>query len=110
MGTLVLGAGGAAMAALSATDPWRQRRHHRRFNWLIQLKHQMSCNARCSRLQHAVLAIATLSLSGCVTVSFDRPPPARHAACPPEVTYSAGEQAQVAEELERLPEDAALLE
>jgi hypothetical protein len=49
-------------------------------------------------------------LSGCVTVSFDRPPPSRHPACPPVVAYSADEQAQVAEELQRLPEDAALTE
>jgi hypothetical protein len=49
--------------------------------------------------------IAMIFLSGCARVGSD---PA--AACPPVVEYSAAEQAQVADEIAALPENARIVE
>jgi uncharacterized lipoprotein YmbA len=55
----------------------------------------------------AVLAIATISLTGCATVASD-PPVAT--VCLPVVEYSREFQARAAEELGMLPERSAIAE
>jgi hypothetical protein len=57
--------------------------------------------------QLGVLAIATISLTGCATVASDT----RVATvCPPVVEYSREFQARAADELDLLPEGSALAE
>ena len=58
-------------------------------------------------LRLAVLAIATIWLSGCVTAGSDR---AWLGACPPVVPYSGEFQARAAEELALLLEGSAIAE
>jgi len=67
----------------------------------------MTSNARCSTRRLAVLAIATISLTGCATGGSETRPVA---VCPPVIEYSREFQARVAEELALLPEDAAIIE
>ncbi len=64
-------------------------------------------NARCWRLRLAVLAIATISLTGCATGGSYG---GSLEACPPIVEYSRELQAQAAEELALLPEGSAIAE
>lgn len=65
----------------------------------------MTSNAGCWRRRLAVLAIATISLTGCATVASDT----RVATvCPPVVEYSREFQARAADELDLLPEGAAI--
>ena len=65
----------------------------------------MMSNAGCWKRRRAVLAIATIWLSGCATVSSDV---GRLGACPPVVEYSPEFQARAAEELGLLPEGSAI--
>ena len=67
----------------------------------------MMSNAGCWKRRRAVLAIATIWLSGCATVGSDVD---RLGACPPVVEYSREFQAQAAEELTLLPEGSAIAE
>lgn len=67
----------------------------------------MTSNARCSTLQLAVLAIATIFLGGCVTGISE---PRIATVCPPVVEYSREFQARAADELDLLPEGSAILE
>lgn len=67
----------------------------------------MTCNARCWKRWLAVLAIATISLTGCATVSSDVE---GLAACPPVVEYSEDFQESAAEELDLLPGGSAIAE
>ncbi|TGN62334.1 hypothetical protein E4L95_07045 [Paracoccus liaowanqingii] len=64
----------------------------------------MKSNVRCWTLPAAAPLIATLWLSGCATVSSDAWQP-----CPPVVEYSAAEQTRAADEVETLPESAAVV-
>lgn len=65
----------------------------------------MPFNARCWKLQQIGLVIATLFLSGCAGVGFDRSP----SACPSVVNYSRAEQARAAEEVTALPDGAVIV-
>jgi hypothetical protein len=65
----------------------------------------MMCNDRCWRRRRAVLALATIWLSGCATGGSDT---GRLGACPPVVEYSREFQARAAEELALLPENSVL--
>lgn len=65
----------------------------------------MMSNARCWKQQLAALAIATISLTGCSTVSSDG---TGLKACPPVVEYGREFQARAAEELALLPEGSAI--
>ena len=65
----------------------------------------MPFSVRCWRRQAAALVIATNSLTGCATVGSDAPAN----VCPPVVEYSQAEQAQVAEEIAALPEEARIV-
>jgi len=67
----------------------------------------MTSNAGCWRRRLAVLAIATISLAGCATVSSED---GRLATCPPVVEYGREFQARAAEELARLPEGSMIAE
>lgn len=67
----------------------------------------MTSNAGCWKQRLAVLAIATISLTGCATVSSDVE---GLAACPPVVEYSEDFQESAAEELVLLPEGSAIME
>ncbi|RBO53386.1 hypothetical protein DSD19_09540 [Rhodovulum sp. BSW8] len=67
----------------------------------------MTCNARCWKRRLAVLAIATISLTGCATVSSED---GRLATCPPVVEYGREFQARAAEELALLPEGSMIAE
>ena len=67
----------------------------------------MTSNAGCWRRRLAVLAIATISLTGCATVSSED---GRLATCPPVVEYGRERQARAAEELARLPEGSMIAE
>ena len=67
----------------------------------------MTSNAGCWKQRLAVLAIATISLTGCATVSSDVE---GLAACPPVVEYSEDFQESAAEELALLPEGSAIME
>ena len=64
-------------------------------------------NARCWRLRCAVLAIATISLSGCATGGSEG---GEVGVCPPVVEYSRKFEARAVEELALLPEDSAIAE
>lgn len=64
-------------------------------------------NARCWRLRCAVLAIATISLSGCATGGSED---GRLVTCLPVVEYGRKFQARAAEELATLPEGSAIAE
>lgn len=65
----------------------------------------MPSNARCWRLPAAALATAMIFLNGCARVGFEA-----RVACPPMVQYSKAEQAQVAEEVAALPENALIVD
>jgi len=67
----------------------------------------MTSNARCSTLQLAVLAIATIFLGGCVTGISE---PRIATVCPPVAEYSREFQARAADELDLLPEGSAIVE
>ncbi len=67
----------------------------------------MTPNDGCSRRRRIALALATIWLSGCTTVSSDGSGPG---ACPPVVGYSDEFQARAAEELVLLPEGSAVSE
>ena len=67
----------------------------------------MTSNAECWRRRLAVLAIATISLTGCATVSSED---GRLATCPPVVEYGREFQARAAEELAGLPEGSMIVE
>jgi hypothetical protein len=64
-------------------------------------------NARCSTRRLAVLAIATISLTGCATGASER---RITTVCPPVVEYSREFQARAAEELGGLPDGSAIAE
>ncbi len=65
----------------------------------------MKSNAGCSGLRLVGLATVTSLLNACATASSER----AVGVCPPVVEYSAAEQARVANELEALPDGAALI-
>ena len=67
----------------------------------------MTSNAGCWRRRLAVLAIATISLTGCATVSSED---GRLATCPPVVEYGREFQARAADELALLPEGSVIAE
>ena len=67
----------------------------------------MISNARCWKPRLAVLAIATIWLSGCATVGSDEVGPV---SCPPVAEYSEEFQARAVEELALLPEGSAIAE
>jgi len=67
----------------------------------------MMSNAGCWKQQLAALAVATISLTGCETVSYED---GRRATCPPVVEYGREFQARAAEELALLPEGSAIEE
>lgn len=64
-------------------------------------------NARCSKRQLAVLAIAMSLLNGCAMVGSE---PHGATVCPPVVDYSREFQVRAAEELPRLPKGSAIAE
>ena len=66
----------------------------------------MIFNARCWAPPRAALVIAMISLSGCAKVGSDGSP----LACPPVVDYSRVEQAQAADEIAALPENARIVD
>ena len=66
----------------------------------------MPSNARCWTPPRAALVIATIFLSGCERVDSNRPA----SVCPPVVDYSRLEQAQVADEIAALPENARIVD
>lgn len=65
----------------------------------------MTSNAGCWKQRLAVLAIATISLTGCATVSSED---GRLGTCPPVVEYGREFQARAAEELTSLPDVSAI--
>src|SRR3546814_5085085 len=65
----------------------------------------MMSNARCSTRRLAVLAIATISLTGCATVASE---PRIVTVCPPVIEYSRAFQARAADELDLLPRGSAI--
>jgi hypothetical protein len=65
----------------------------------------MTSNARCWKPRLAVLAIVTISLTGCATGSSE---PRITAVCPPVVEYTREFQARAAEELGSLPDGSAI--
>ncbi len=67
----------------------------------------MTSNARCSMRQLGVLAIVTISLTGCATVASK---PRVTTVCPPVVEYSRDFQARAADELDLLPDGSAIAE
>ncbi len=67
----------------------------------------MMSNARCSTRRLAVLAIATISLTGCATVASE---PRIVTVCPPVIEYSREFQARAADELDLLPGGSAIAE
>lgn len=66
----------------------------------------MPFNVGCWKPQQIGLVIATLFLSDCAGVGFDRSP----SACPPVVGYSRTEQARVTEEVAALPDGAVVVQ
>lgn len=66
----------------------------------------MRSNAECLKPLLAAPAIVTSLLSACATVDSERVV----GVCPPVVEYSAGLQAQAAEEVQELPKGSALVE
>ena len=67
----------------------------------------MELNAGCWRRWLAVLVIGASWLTGCVKADFET---RSLAACPPVVEYSGEFQVRAAEELEMLPDGAAVVE
>ena len=67
----------------------------------------MKSNARCWRLQPAVLVIGASWLTGCATVSSDG---RAIGTCPPVVEYSREFQTRAAEELAMLPDRSVVVE
>ncbi|MEX2375221.1 MAG: hypothetical protein WD942_06490 [Dehalococcoidia bacterium] len=67
----------------------------------------MKSNARFSTQRLAVLAIVTISLTGCATGSSE---PRIATVCPPVVEYTREFQARAAEELGLLPDGSAITE
>jgi len=67
----------------------------------------MTSNVGCWKRQLGVLAIATISVTGCATVASD---PRVATVCPPVVEYSREFQARAADELDLLPEGSAIAE
>jgi len=65
----------------------------------------MKSNARCWTPPAAALMAATILLSACAMVGSETPP----SACPSVVDYSRPQQARVADEVARLPEDALII-
>ncbi len=65
----------------------------------------MKPNAGCWRLRLAVLVIGAGWLTGCARVSSEP----GVAACPPVVEYSPAEQAQAADEIASLPQNAVII-
>jgi len=66
----------------------------------------MKSSAECSRPRLAVLGIVTSLLSACATVGSER----ITGVCPPVVVYGAEFQARAAEEMQALPEGAAVVD
>jgi len=66
----------------------------------------MKSSAECSKPRLAALVLVTSLLSACATVSSER----FTGVCPPVVAYDDGFQAQAAEEVQALPEGAAVAE
>jgi len=66
----------------------------------------MLSTARCWMRPVAVLAVATIFLTGCAGVGFEGPA----GACPPVVDYSRQQQARLADEVAMLPEDALIID
>ena len=64
----------------------------------------MTCSAGCSTPRRAALVLATLWLAACARGGSDTGP-----VCPPVPEYSAAFQARATEEVEALPEGAALV-
>ena len=60
--------------------------------------------AKCSTLPPAALLIAMLWLTGCAMGGSET-----RAPCPPVVEYTAADQARAADEVEELPEGAAVV-
>ena len=67
----------------------------------------MTSNAGCWKRRLAVLAIATISLTGCATGVSE---PRITTVCTPVVEYSREFQVQAAEELALLPEGSAVVD
>jgi len=67
----------------------------------------MTSNAKCSTRRLAALAIATISLTGCATVSSEV---GGQGTCPPVVEYRREFQARAAEEMALLPEGSVIAE
>lgn len=67
----------------------------------------MTSNARCWKPRLAVLAIVTISLTGCATGSSE---PRIANVCPPVVEYTREFQARAADEVEVLPDGSAIAE
>jgi hypothetical protein len=67
----------------------------------------MTSNARCWKPRLAVLAIVTISLTGCATGSSE---PRIATVCPPVVEYTREFQARAAGEVEVLPNGSAIAE
>ena len=67
----------------------------------------MTSNARCLTRRLAVLAIVTISLTGCATGVSE---PRVVTICPPVVEYSREFQGRAAEELGMLPDGSAIAE
>ena len=66
----------------------------------------MPFNARCWRLPPGALAAATIFLNACARVDSNRPA----SVCPPVVDYSRVEQAQAADEIAAVPENARIVD
>ena len=66
----------------------------------------MLFNARCWTLPAAALVIPMIFLSACVRAGSDIPA----SVCPPVVQYSRVEQAQVADEVAALPQNARIVD
>jgi hypothetical protein len=71
---------------------------------LMPERKTMRSTARCSTPPPAALLIAMLWLTGCATGGSDA-----RAPCPPIVDYTAAEQVRAADEVEALPESAAIV-
>ena len=67
----------------------------------------MMSNDGCSRRRRVALVLATISLTGCATVSSEG---GGNESCPPVVEYSRELQARAAKDLAQLPERSAIAE
>nr|WP_234219804.1 hypothetical protein [Ruegeria pomeroyi] len=67
----------------------------------------MTSSDGCSRRWRVGLVLVVSLLSGCVAGGFDSE---GYGVCPPVVEYSREEQERAAEELDRLPEGAVIVE